>query len=72
MLNDPDIGIHFLPTEFEGFVSVLLTSEKFQSMSFFERQDSVWNYLRQDTQLTDDDISTISTISMENEAVEFI
>ncbi|MCI0691473.1 hypothetical protein L0337_05630 [candidate division KSB1 bacterium] len=72
VLGDPDITVDFFPTEFEEFFGVLLTSPKFESMSDAERQDSVWDYLSSDPELTNEDRFYISQIATETEAVEFI
>ena len=72
VLGDPDIAVDFFATEYEGSVGVFLTSPQFQKMSFAERQDSVWDYLRNDHQTNKDDIFVISRIAAETEAVEFI
>ena len=72
ILGDPSITVDFLPTEFEGYFEVFLTSPKFQNMGFFERQDSIWNYLRSDSEVVDEDLRCISGIATETEAVEFI
>jgi len=72
VLGDHDMAIDFFATEYEGSVGVLLISPRFQDMPYHERQDSVWNYLRNDPQTNQEDIFVISRISMEPEAVEFI
>ncbi len=72
VLGDPDIIVDFFATEYEGSVGVLLTSPRFQNMLYSERQDSVWNYLRNDPQTNQDDIFVISRISMDEEPVEVI
>jgi len=72
VLGDPSIAIDFFPTEFEEFFGVLLTSPKFQNMTFSEQQNSVWNYLRRDPDMTNADLFYISEIATESEAVEFI
>jgi len=71
LLGDADITVDFFPTDYEGSVGVFLTSPRFQNMSYFQRQDSVWDYLLAHPQIKDD-IFVISRISMEPEAVEFI
>jgi hypothetical protein len=72
VLGDPDITVDFFPTEFEEFFGVLLTSPKFESMLDAERQDSVWDYLSSDPEITSEDLFYISQIATETEAVEFI
>jgi hypothetical protein len=52
VLGDPDITVDFFPTEFEEFFGVLLTSPKFESMLDAERQDSVWDYMSSDPEIT--------------------
>jgi hypothetical protein len=72
VLGDPDIAVEFFPTEYEGSVGIFLASPNFQKMPFSERQNSVWDYLRNDSQTNKDDIFVISRIATETEAVEFI
>jgi hypothetical protein len=72
VLGDPDITVDFFPTEFEGYFGVFLTSPQFQSMSEGERQDSVWDYLDTDPEITDEDLHFVTQIATETEAVEFI
>ena len=72
VLGDPDITVDFFPTDYEGSVGVLLTSPRFQNMSYFQRQDSIWDYLLNDPQINKDDIFVMSRISIEHEAVEFV
>jgi hypothetical protein len=72
VLGDPNITVDFFPTEFEGYFGVLLTSPQFQSMPEAERQDSVWDYLDTDPDITDDDLRFVTQIATETEAVEFI
>lgn len=72
VLNDPAITVDFFPTEFEEFFGVLLTSPKFQNMGFTEQQNSVWNYLRNAPEITNEDRFHISQIATEAEAVELI
>jgi hypothetical protein len=72
VLGDPDITVDFFPEEFEQFFGVLLTSPKFQNMNFSEQQNSVWDYLRRDPEVTNEDLFYLSQIATETEAVEFI
>jgi len=72
VLGDPSITVDFFPTEFDEFFGVLLTSPSFQNMGFTEQQNSVWNYLRRDPEVTNADLFYISQIATETEAVEFI
>jgi hypothetical protein len=62
--------IDFFPTDYEGRMEVLLTSPRFQTMSYFERQNAVWDYLLNDPQVNKDAIFTISRVAMEAEAAE--
>jgi len=72
VLSDPSVTVDFFPTEFDEFFGVLLRSPKFQNMGFTEQQNSVWNYLRRDPDMTNEDLFYISEIATESEAVEFI
>jgi hypothetical protein len=72
ILGDSDITIDFLPTEFEEYFEVLLTSPKFQSMGITERQNSIWKYLRSDPEISNDDLLFITRIATRTEAIEFI
>ena len=72
ILGDPNITIDFFPTDFEGYFGVFLSSPNFQSMSEAERQDSVWDYLDNDPEITDEDLHHVTQIATENEAVEII
>jgi len=72
VLGDPDITIDFLPTEFEDYFEVLITSPKFQSMRVTERQNSVWKFLRAAPEVTDKDLRGVSRIATGTEAVEVI
>ncbi len=72
VLGDPDITIDFLPTEFEEYFEVLLTSPRFQNMRITERQNSVWKFLRAAPEVNDKDLRYISRIAMGTEAVEVI
>ncbi len=72
VLGDPDITVDFFPTEFAGYFGIFLTSPQFQSMPEAERQDSVWDYLDTDPEITDEDLQFITQIATETEAVEFI
>jgi hypothetical protein len=72
VLGDPEITVDFFPTEFEEFFGVLLASPKFQDMTEAERQDSVWDYLRRDPEVTNEDLFYLSEIATETEAVELI
>jgi len=70
--GDPSITVKFFPTEFAEFFDVLLLSPKFQSMSFPEQQNSVWDYLRSDPEVTNADLYFVTQIATESEEVEFI
>jgi hypothetical protein len=72
VLGDPEMTVDFFPTEYEGSVGVLLTSPHFQNMPFSERQNSIWDYLLNDSQVNKDAMFVISRIAMETEAVELI
>jgi hypothetical protein len=72
VLGDPDITIDFLPTEFDEYFEVLLTSPKFQSMRITERQNSIWKFLRATPEVTDEDLRLLSRIAIGTEAVEVI
>jgi hypothetical protein len=72
MLGDPDITVDFFPTEFEGYFGIFLTSPQFQNMPEAERQDSVWDYLDTDPEITDEDLRFVTQIATEAEAVELI
>ncbi|MGH7456134.1 MAG: hypothetical protein ACRENG_32570 [bacterium] len=72
VLGDPDVTINFLPTEFDGYFEVLLTSPQFEKMEYTERQNSIWKYLRSDPEVTNDDLLFITRIATGTEAVEFI
>lgn len=73
VLNDPDITVAFFSTQLEEFFGVLLASPKFESMADSERQNSVWDFLRtKNSGVTHEDLSFVSQIATEIEAVEFI
>jgi len=72
VLGDPEITIDFFPHEMGMHIWVVLGSPKFQNMGIAERQDSIWDYLRSDSEATNEDIVLISHIRMESEAVEFL
>lgn len=72
VLGDPSITVDFVPTEFDGYFDVFLTSPKFQKMGYTERQNSIWRYLRTDPEVTNEDLSFVTQIATETEAVEFI
>ncbi len=72
VLGDPDITVDFLPTEFEEYFEVLLTSPKFQNMRITERQNSIWKFLRAAHEVTDKDLRHLSRIAIGAEAVEVI
>jgi len=72
LLGDPDITIHFFASELEMHIEVVLGSPKFQNMGFSEGYDSVWNYLRRDPELTQEDLFQVSYIKRVPEAVEFV
>ncbi len=72
ILGDPAITVDFFPTAFEEFFGVRLTSPKFQNMGFTEQQNSVWDYLRRDPEVVNEDIFYLSEIATETEAIEFI
>jgi len=72
VLEDPSITVKFFPTEFAEFFDILLISPKFQNMGFAEQQDSVWDYLRSDPEVTNADLYFVTQIATESEEVEFI
>jgi hypothetical protein len=72
VLGDQEIAIDFFPTEFDGFFEVLLTSPNFQKMEYTERQNSIWDYLSGDPEITKDDLFCVTQIATETEAVELI
>lgn len=72
VLGDPDITIDFLPTEFDGYFEVLLASPNFEKMEYTERQNSIWKYLRSDSQITNDDLLFITRIATRTEIFELI
>jgi len=72
VLGDTAITVDFFPTEFEEFFGVQLASPKFQDMTEAERQDSVWDYLRRDPEVTNQDLFYLSEIAAETETVELI
>jgi stress-induced morphogen len=72
VLDDPDITVDFFASELGMHLDVVLGSPKFQSMSFGEEDDSVWDFLHADPEMTKDDLALILQIRMEPEHVEFI
>jgi hypothetical protein len=54
VLGDADITVEFFPTDYEGSVGFFLASPRFQNMSYFQRQDSVWDYLLANPQIKDE------------------
>jgi hypothetical protein len=64
--------IHFFPSELETHIEVVLGSSKFQNMGFSEEDDSIWNYLHRDPELSKEDLFQVSYIKTVPEAVEFI
>jgi hypothetical protein len=72
ILGDPSITVDFFPTDFEEFLGVLLTSPKFQNMGFTEQQNSVWDYLRRDPEIANEDLFYLSEIATETEPAELV
>jgi len=74
VLGDPDITIHFFSSEFETHIEVVLGSPKFKNLGFSEDEeyDSIWNFLRQDPELSKEDLFQVSLIHPVPETVEFI
>jgi hypothetical protein len=72
VLGDADITIDFFPSETGIHIWVVLGSPKFQKMGITEQQDSIWDYLRSDPEVTNENLFLVSHIRMEPEAVEFI
>ncbi len=72
VLGDPDITIDFFPTEIDGFFKVLLNSPNFQKMGYTERQNSIWDYLSADPEITEEDLRYITQIATEAEEVELV
>jgi hypothetical protein len=63
-LGDPSAIIDILPEEEfpDMFIVPVVISSEFRKMSETERQISVWKFLRNDPDLTDEDFSGISRI----------
>jgi hypothetical protein len=72
VLGDPDITIHFFPSESETHLRVHLGSPKFQDMGWSECHDSIWDYLRRDPEIANEDLFNVSSIATAPEAVELI
>lgn len=72
VLGDPDITIDFFPTDFDGYIEAYLTSPKFESMEITERQNSLWDSLSADPEVSDADLRFVTRIATGTEAVEFI
>ena len=72
MLNDPDITIDFFASELGMYLEVVLGSPQFQETKWDEEEDSVWNFLRSDPQMSKEDLDLILQIRTEPEHVEFI
>ncbi|MCI0691472.1 hypothetical protein L0337_05625 [candidate division KSB1 bacterium] len=72
VLGDPDITVDFFPTEFDGFFGVFLNSSNFQKMGYTERQNSIWDYLSADPEITEEDLRYITQIATEAEEVELV
>ena len=72
MLNDPDITIDIFASELGMYLDVVLGSPKFQERKWDEEEDSVWDFLRADPEITKDDFALILQIRTEPEHVEFI
>jgi hypothetical protein len=64
--------IHFFASEFETHIEVVLGSPKFQNLGVNEEYDSIWDFLRQDPELTQKDLFQVSSIHTVPEAIEFI
>lgn len=72
VLGDPEITIDFFPAETGLHLEVVLGSPKFQDKRLGENYDSVWNFLRADPEMTNDELFLISQTRFEPEHVEFI
>jgi len=54
------------------YLEVVLGSPQFQETKWDEEEDSVWNFLRSDPQMSKEDLDLILQIRTEPEHVEFI